>query len=156
MKNMELWRLKMAKTKGRPQSYDSYVKEYNKIKESMNKQGFQMKSKLLTQKQWEVAHAALKADREDEIKNGQRKQVGNINRDIAKEQQWKFSSAQAHKMKDVIKKQSNTKASIKAIRSGKVEVDWVAIDEYRQNLIDSGMSKKDAQDIVQNEIWGSE
>lgn len=155
MKNMELWRLMMANV-GRPQSYDSYKNEYNKVKASMAKQGFQMKSKMLSKKEWEQAHAALKADRQIEINNGQRKKAGNINRDLVKMQQWKYSSAQAHKMKDVIKKQSNTKASIKAIRSGAVEVDWVAIDEYRQNLIDSGMSKKDAQDIVQNEIWGSE
>jgi len=142
--------------KGRPQSYDSYVNEYNKIKESMNKQGFQMKGKLLTQKQWEQAHAALKADRKEEIKNGQRKIVGNLNRDLAKAQQWEFSNAQAHKMQDVIKKQSGKKPSIKSIRAGKDEVDWVAIEEYKQKLIDNGMSKKDAQDVVQTEIWGSD
>ena len=141
--------------RGRKQDYQSYVKEYKKLKETMNKSGRQMAQRMYTKREWEQYHLALSNDRQKEINRGQRKIKGNINRDLAKRQQWEYSSKQAKAMSKVIKKQTGKTPLVKDIRSGKVQIDWKKLQEEEERLIELGEDEEDARKKIHSEYWGS-
>jgi len=145
----------MSKKKkvGRKSDYKAYIKYYNELKQKMNKQGFHMYEKKLTKREWENYHTAMKNDRLDEIAEGKRKIVGNINRDLAKMQQWEFSSKQAHAMQESLKMRGMT-ANIKEIRAGQA-FSWDDINARRQQLINAGFGYHAYTNQIAEEFFGS-
>lgn len=88
----------IKKKRGRPTgtiSYEAYSREYDNLAFSMKKRGYTMGEEKYNKTTWLRMYAAVKNDRTLEIKKGKRKTLGNINRDIIRRQQWKFTSAQA-------------------------------------------------------------
>jgi len=140
---------------GRPSAYKAYVAYYNELKKNMKKHGLQMAQRKLTKREWEAYHTAMKNDRQKEILEGKRKIVGNINRDLAKRQQWGLSAAQARAQQKAIKVQTGKTERIRDIRAGKAQVDWDAISAREKELRNQGWGWARVHDTISEEFFGS-
>lgn len=149
----------MSKRKvGRPSSYRAYVKEYNLIKKEMKKRGYDMAEVKYTKAEWERAHFAEKNERKEAILKGERKTIGNINRDLIKRQQWKYSSAQAKAQRKAYTIAGGKEKDIKIsdIRSGKTQaVDWNAIANREKELRAQGLGWNRVHTKISEEFFGS-
>lgn len=149
----------MSKKRGRPSSYQAYSRDYNKVAAEMAKKGYTMAESKYTKAEWERAHQAEINDRNRAIKEGKRKTVGNINRDLIKEQQWQFSSAQAKAQREAYnQKNPDRKEDLKIfdIRGGKVQaVDWNALTQREQELRNQGWGWGRIHSTISEEFFGS-
>ena len=147
------------KGRGRPSSYEAYVRDYNKIASEMAEKGYTMAETKYTKAEWERAHRAEINDRNRAIKEGKRKTIGNVNRDLVKEQQWQFTSAQAKVQREIYKqKNPEIKEYVKLsdIRGGKLQaIDWNALSKREKELQNKGLEWGQIHSTISEEFFGS-
>lgn len=136
---------------GRNRDYDAYVKYYKQEKAKMKKEGYSMNLKKLTKTQWEVRFNAMYKDRQDEIAQGNRKIIGNINRDIAVSQKWERTRAQANAFLQHWDKANGKKPKVKDVQAGKYAN---TVTTRYNELIRSGLSGQDVSKIITDEFYG--
>lgn len=146
--------------RGRPSgtgSYEAYSKEYDRVKAAMEKRGYTMASEKYTEAEWKRTHKAEINDRNTAIKEGKRKTVGNVNRDLVKEQQWHYSTAQARaQRKGYELRGGKEKVKLSDIKSGKTRViDWNEISVRNKELRADGKSWDEVHQIISQEYFGS-
>lgn len=150
-------------------NYNRYKKEYQKREAILRKNGYEMYDELLTKTQYREIRAAMINDRRREIKAGERKSVGNINKAIVSDQAYELSEKSAYAIFDFLKLKEdeldieyNTKninKLIMQIREGswlreEVEI-WELIKDYREELSSQGLSKKEIAHQVSSTFFGS-
>ena len=143
--------------KGRPSSYLSYSKEYDRVKSVMASKGYTMAERKFTEEEWKRAHWAVRNDRLRDIKEGKRKTIGYINRDLIREQTWRYSQAQARAQLRAYKL-SGGKENLKIldIRGEKVRaVDWDALSAREKELRAQGWGWGRVHATVSEEFFGS-
>ena len=151
----------MNKKRGRPASYTAYSRDYNKVAKAMKKRGYTMAERKYTKMEWERIHYAETNDRKLAIQRGERKTIGNINRDLIKEQQWTYSSAQAKAQRQawIIAHPDSKKSelpSIMDVRGGKKQaVDWNAISAREKELRTQGWGWARVHSTISSEFFGS-
>lgn len=133
------------KNKGKNlKGYNSYLKEYRKLQTNMTKMGYTMAEGPYSPAEYKTMANALKADRQLAVDKGERKLVGNLNRDLAKKQQWTMSNKQANVISKAIAKQQGLAKSkapnIKAVRSGSVKFDWDAL--YAEGMTEAEIKQE--------------
>ena len=145
---------------GRPSgtgSYESYSREYNRVKKEMKKRGYTMASEKYTKMEWKITHQAEINDRKNDIIEGKRKTVGNVNRDLVKEQQWHYSTAQAKAQRRGYKlRGGKDKVKLSDIKGGKTRViDWNAVSQRNSELRSENKSWDEVHEIIAQEFFGS-
>ena len=133
----------MAK-RGRKTSYDSYVEQYNKRVEYIKKTTGRIvdPSSKLSKIEFETAHAELVADREEDIKLGKRKTIGNITRTLVDENTRVYTSKQAKALQKAVKLKFGKEVSLRNIKYGDSQVVqdlgvvYDEISERRKELVE--------------------
>ena len=148
------------KKRGRPSgtgSYEVYSKEYDRVKAAMEKKGYTMASEKYTKIEWKITHRAETNDSKEAIQEGKRKNVGNINRDLVREQQWHYSTAQAKAQRKSYELRGGTeKIKLSDIRGDKIRVvDWNEISIRNKQLRDNGKTWNEVHQIISQEYFGS-
>ena len=94
--------------------------------------------------------------RQEAMEAGTRKSIGDINREIIKEQTYSVSQAQASGyVKQMRKMDKDFEASVEDVRAGKVKIDEVRIaNRYNEVKKDSGWLV--ASKTISQEFFGSE
>ena len=148
----------MSRAKGRPSSYKAYSDYYDKVASDMAKKGYSMAAPKLNKSQWAEIHRAEINDRNVDVIQGKRKTVGNVNRDLVREQQWKLSRAQARARMDAAKRTGNKKKyKVFDIRSGNEDpIDWDMVKERRRSMKAAGVSDYAIKKNISQEFFGSE
>lgn len=141
--------------RGRPSDYKAYVKQYNALKKQMKKYGLKMAEEKMNKLEWKTMREALINTRKDEIAQGKRKTLGNINKDLAKMQQYKVSKEQARAYQKAIKATDDKKVSIRDIRAGKYEVNWDVINAREKQLRAENHSWNYIHEVIAQEYFGS-
>lgn len=142
--------------RGRPSDYKAYVNHYNAIKKQMKKHGLDMAEKKMNKLEWKTMREALINERKEQIEKGERKTLGNINRDLAKMQQYQYSKAQAKAWRKQIKEEVGEDVTLAAIRAGKYGVNWTAISAREADLRSQGLDLALVRHIIAQEYFGSE
>lgn len=143
-----------GKYKSTLRGYKAYEALYNNMKKQMRKRGYTMAQKKLRKAEWEYAYLAEKNERLDAMASGKRKTVGDVNRQLVKEQTWSQSKEQAKGYQSYLKTQGQ-KVKISDIRAGKVAVDWNAISTREQQLRQLGWGWGRVHDQISEEFFGS-
>lgn len=149
--------MNINKKRGRPTNYAAYSRDYDKVAKEMAKRGYTMADRKLTKMEWERTHYAYKNTRLIEIKEGKRKTVGNINRDIIKSQQWEYTSAQARAQRRSYEiRGGKKKLKISDIKAGTVQaVDWNQISIREKELRAKGYGWAKVHTTISEEFFGS-
>lgn len=143
--------------RGRPTSYEAYSRDWDATEKAMKARGYTMAETKYTKEEWKRAHRAEKNDRLKAIKEGKRKTIGNINRDLIRRQQWQYTESQAKAQRRAYE-MSGGKEKIKLsdIRGGKVEaVDWTALSNREKELRNLGWGWGRVHAKVSEEFFGS-
>lgn len=143
-----------GKYKSTLRGYKAYEALYRAKKAEMKKRGYEMAQRKLKKSEWQYAYAAEKSEREDAMASGKRKTIGDINRQIIKEQTYTFSKKQARGYQEYLKSKGE-KATITDIRMGKVGVNWEAITAREQELRSQGWGWGRVHDTISEEFFGS-
>lgn len=152
----------MAKKRGKYKStlrgYEAYSQLYDKAQAKMNKAGYTMAAEKLSKEEYAVTYQAEKNDRQQAIREGKRKTVGDINRQFVKEATYEKSAKQASGyVKAMKEKDPNFKGSVRDVRAGKVKFDEAAIAErYNQLKNNAMLSPFAAGKMIGQEYFGSE
>jgi len=141
--------------RGRPSDYKAYVRHYNALNKEMKKRGLTMAEGRMNKLEWKTMREALINTRKDEIAQGKRKTLGNINKDLAKMQQYAISREQAKAYQKAIKATDNKKVSLRDIRAGKYAVNWDVINAREKELRAENHSWNYIHDIIAQEYFGS-
>ena len=76
--------------------YENYLDQFEARKEVFESRGLEFYDpKPLSYRDWKTVHAEKINDLEQDIKEGKRKTIGNVNREIVSDQAYEFSSRQA-------------------------------------------------------------
>lgn len=160
----------MAKTKGLNASYEVYKKYYFQQQESMLRRNTFMNEGLLSKKAYKERYEVLRNDFKSDVKHGIRKNIGNVNRQIAREQAYAapYSHRQASKIRVFLQKENEKirnradfdesmlhDTSYLRIRQGESEIPWYIIEDYRKELAAQGYSKTEIAKMVGQNFFGS-
>jgi len=148
--------MKKSRGRGRPENYQAYVKAYNSLKKAMEAKGLKMADKKMNKTEWNAMRVALTNERKEQIKQGKRKTVGNINRDLAKSQQYQYTQAQAKAWRKSIEETEGKKVTLADIRGARYTLNWNAISEREHDLRDQGLGWALVHQIIAQEYFGSE
>ncbi len=165
-------------TYAKSHSYKWWAKKYRQYKRDYYKKVDEMISNGLTPvdaipanyRDFKVAYAAKRNDRFDDIAQGKRKNIGNINKALISDGVYELSEKQAYSILDYLKENTTTadrkrlgislqniNLAIAKIRQGDwVDEDlglWDAIKARRAQLFDAGFSKKDVKAIISQEFF---
>jgi len=135
--------------------YKAYEALYRAKKAEMKKRGYSMAQRKLKKAEWEYAYLAEKYEREDAIKAGKRKTIGDVNRQLVKEQTYSMSRLQAKGYQDYLKTSKGENVKISDIRAGKVAVNWDAISAREKELRNQGWGWARVHDTISEEFFGS-
>ncbi len=76
--------------------YENYLKQFESRKETFEARGLDFYDPVaLTYRDWKTVHAEKINDLKMDIKEGKRKSIGNVNREIVSDQAYELSSRQA-------------------------------------------------------------
>lgn len=136
--------------------YDAYVQAYEKRKEELRRKGLTMYERKYTKLEYDTTYTAIRNDRKREIREGKRKTVGDINRQMVNEQTYEYSLKQGRAMQKAIEVQTGNKYKIADIRAGVFKIDWNEIKYRREELKEQGKSTWEIKKIIGQEYFGSE
>ena len=151
--------------------YAEYKKEYYKREAILAKEGLVMYDDkgILSKTEYKEMYQAVLNDRKKEVKSGERRSVGNINKAIVSQQAYELSEQSGYAIFDLIRTKgeelnieldtSNINKALIKIRQGEwLREDvgiWEIIKEYRADLFDKKYSKKEVAHMVSQTFFGS-
>lgn len=165
--------------------YQDYLEKFAARKKILSERGFEMFDPFaLTYQEWKTQRAEKLNDLKLDIKEGKRKSIGDVNRELVSDQAYELSSRQANVLADYLTmneadyleemglaykytdeqgvERINLKNKIELfmkIRQGEfVREDlglWDLISDYRQNLFAKGMSKEEVRRAVGQTFFNS-
>ena len=149
---------KRGKYKSNLRGYAAYSQLYDATQAKMNKAGYQMASKKLSKEDYTEVYKLEKLDRLQDISEGKRKSVGDINRELVKEGTYKISKKQAEGyVREMRQQNPNFQGSVRDVRAGKVAINKAAIaGRYNQLKNNAQLSPFAAGKIIGQEYFGSE
>lgn len=133
--------------------YEAYKREYALQQAKLRRKGYEMYSPRYSELEFSTMYVAKRNEFKELIKEGKRKQIGNITQSLVREQAYEFSSSQAKAMKEAAKV-TNQDLTYTQIRKG--QFDWSKISADRSTLIGAGVSKADVAIIIAQTYFGSE
>lgn len=146
---------KRNKYKSTLRGYDAYVQNYKKAEAELKKKGLTMADKMYNKLEYKTTYKAIKNDREKAIAKGERKTIGNINREMIKDQTYEFTQKQAKAMQKAIERQTGNKYRLQDIRAKKYEIDWNEIDLRKAELKEMGLNFLEIKQVIGKEYFGS-
>lgn len=137
----------MAKA-GRKRSYEAYKRDYNSRKRTLAANGVQMNQRMYTETEFEVQYTRMRNKRLNDIKEGKRKTIGNITRDLIDKQAFALSTKQAA----AITKSARKDRNYYQVRSGQAieEFEFDKFNEYMEKHPDA--NNEDALRYARKEI----
>lgn len=150
--------------------YAAYKVEYKKREAMLAKKGYSMyDQQILTKTEYREMYQATLNDRKKEVKSGERKSVGDINKAIVSMQAYELSEKSAYAIFDLLEQKkeelgidydtSNINDLIMKIRQGEwlsEEVGiWDIISEERARLFKLGLTKKQVAKQISQTFFGS-
>lgn len=165
--------------------YRDYLEQFKDRKATFAERGLEFYDpNALTYRDWKTVHAEKINDLKLDIKEGKRKTVGNVNREIVSDQAYELSSRQADVLAEYLfenesemleemdlsyryidesgKERINLKKRIELmmkIRQGKfIEEDvglWDMISDFRLQMFKKGMKKEDVRKAVAQTFFNS-
>lgn len=165
--------------------YDSYLREFAARKENFESRGLEFYDPVpLTYRDFKTVRAEKINDLKLDIKEGKRKYVGNVNREIVSDQAYELSSKQANVLgeylleneRDLLEKMNlvykytdeegaeriNLKKRIDLmmqIRQGEFLREdvglWDMINDFRANMFKKGMNKEEVRRAVGQTFFNS-
>lgn len=146
--------MKRGRYKNNLRGYDAYKNLYREQESKMSSKGYHMKDRLMTKDEWEVTYLATKYDRQDEVLQGKRKTVGDVNRQLVKEQTYTYSVKQAKGYQQYLKSQGRA-VSVNDIRASLVNIDFNMIHEREATLRSQGFNSANIAFMISQEFFGS-
>lgn len=145
----------MANKNKRLPSYDTYVKQYLDKENKLAKLGYSMHDQggMLTASEFYDMYYRLKSERQLEIKEGTRKSLSQITRDIVNQQAYHTSKKQAERIREAVSKLGG-KVSVQKVMMGDPETTRLLREQYSL-LKESGLSGSEAGLIMAQEYFGS-
>ena len=178
-------RLAQRRYRRKRSQYEDYLEKFQARKKILHERGIEMYDPTaLTFKQWKTERAEKVNDLKLDIKEGKRKSIGDVNRELVSDQAYELSSRQASVLADYLTNNEydyleemglaykytdeqgveriNLKNKIELfmkIRQGEfVREDlglWDLISDYRQNLFAKGMNKEEVRRAVGQTFFNS-
>lgn len=147
----------MAKKRGSYKStlrgYDAYAHLYEEKRKDFARRGYQMASPKMSKIEYEATYEAYRNVRQGDVDLGKRKTIGDINREIVKNQSYEYTERQARGYKAYLAK-SGQKAKINDIRAGMIN--WDLIEKRRDELALDGATQSIIASTISQEFFGSE
>ena len=144
------------KQRGRKISWRAYSREYNARRKELEKRGYVMHERKLTAAEFRYRYKAMKLEREEEIANGERKTIGNITRDLIKDQEYKYSAKQGKAIQKAYENFTGNRISISSIRhGGNLNDFWNTIDMFKEELAQQGVLPDEIAIQVSQGFFGS-
>lgn len=137
---------------GRKLSYDSYKEQWKANATKLATNGFTMRQKMLSKREFEIRYTQYKNERQEEIKEGSRKTLGNITRDIVEDQTYNLSVKQARAML----KEKRKGKTLMELRAGTDLAD--IYQQKKKEFEDAGIENAaaEARRYISTEYFGSE
>lgn len=149
-------------------TYLKYVEKYTRREIEVKSKGYQMSSKMLSEKQFYNAYNALRNDRLDEIDLGKRRSLGNLVDGLISEQTYSNSVNYARNITDAYKRMQSLSNKINypetglytKIRYGQTDIKgldefWQEVGSINRSLRDQGFSSSQAALYVSQQVFGS-
>ena len=178
-------RVAQRKYRRSKRQYRDYLEQFEARKENFESRGLDFYDPIpLTYRDWKTVHAEKVNDLKMDIKEGKRKTVGNVNREIVSDQAYELSSRQADVLgeylleneSDILEEMDlvykyvdeegiervNLKKKIELymkIRQGEFLREdvglWDLISDFRASMFKKGMTKEDVRRAVGQTFFNS-
>ena len=138
-------------------SYEAYLSMYAKKQGQLERKGLSMYDNTpLSEIEFYTMYKAEKNFRKDLVRSGQLKSIGNITRQLVRDQTYEYSEKTIRARYEYTK-QTNQNIMLQDIREGIAKIDWSVLSkEYHELKVrykrDLNLSDKDLVDRVKYDI----
>lgn len=152
----------MAKIKKSPKNtYEDYKRKFYTNREKLKQRGQEMfDNYVLSKVEWEALAKAHENTMKREIAKGERKEIGDINAIIVRQQTYEYSQRQAEVYRRELMRAGEAYRTIEEVMLGKFSK--VALDDFYEKLeeeyreyVAAGVSGKTAKLAISHKYFGS-